>query len=311
MNNEVSLARKKSLILTGNTAFESIWKRTLSDDIDIKYAYRGSNNIFTAFVRIMAMKMKIPMNYLWYSKYDFSDYDRIIVFDSFINIEYLEWLRDSIRCETKLVFYYWNKISSRKIDPRKVKEIGYEVWSFDEGDCALYDLKYNPQFYAYSWYKGINVAPTVDVSFVGRDKGERQAEIDSLVEELNFQGISTQMYITARKWYKRFSSKRYQKYLTFDKVIAKELEGRAILDYGVPYQTGYTLRLYDGLCNGRKVITNNKNVVEQPFYSKSNIFVLGMDDISIIKDFISGEFDDESSQILSEYSIEEWCNRFI
>ena len=60
---------------------------------------------------------------------------------------------------------------------------------------------------------------------------------------------------------------------------------KATFDFANHKQTGYTMRFMENLCAGRKIITNNKRALSEPFYSPNRIHVF--DDLNFdgIKSF--------------------------
>ena len=307
---ECILYMKETVVITGNTAFESIYKYTEIDNADIEYAYNGSDSIILSFIRIIWMKLNLPFKKMWYKKINLSKYRSIVIFDTYIDSDYLHYIDEETNENQKKHLYFWNVYKNARLKKKDIEAYNFKIWSFDYADCKKYGFNYNPQFYAKSWYKDINVEPNVDVIFIGRDKGDRVEKVDEIVKKLERQGIKCRTYITAGKWYKHFQSKRYQRYLDFKEMIEKECEGRVILDYGVNEQYGPTLRVYDAVCNERKVITNNKGVKKLEFYSKDNFFILGEDREEDLVEFVLKPIS-IYNKTLSNYSCERWVERFV
>ena len=61
---------------------------------------------------------------------------------------------------------------------------------------------------------------------------------------------------------------------------------KATFDFANHKQTGYTMRFMENLCAGRKIITNNKRALLEPFYSPDRIHVF--DDLNFdgIREFL-------------------------
>ena len=301
----------KTIITTGDSAFESLYRYTKIPNADIEYAYYGSKSLFLSAVRIVWIKLALPLKRIWYKRIDFANYETIIVFDTFVDSDYLDYIKKKTTEKHNKCFYFWNTYSNSKLARTDIEKNGFRIWSFDYKDCLTYGFSYNPQFYANSWYEFIVPEPIIDVSFVGRDKGNRLEEIDDWFYTLRKKGISCNTYITADKWYLRYKSARYQKYLDYRGMIKKECEGRVVLDYGTPGQYGPTLRVYDAILNCRKIITNNPGVKELAFYSSENFFVLGEDDNKDIAEFINSAFVPICKNKLDYYEASSWIKRFV
>lgn len=60
----------------------------------------------------------------------------------------------------------------------------------------------------------------------------------------------------------------------------------AAFDFANHVQNGFTMRLMENLCAGRKIITNNKNVLTAPFYSPDRFFVYDNFNFDGVKEFL-------------------------
>lgn len=292
----------------GTYANETLWKYAYSDECIIENIFRGSNSYL-----LSALRMYSGGNFtsIWLKKKKNDDGIPIIItLDAGQTIDSLK-RHIASKCEGQsYIFYYWNPVEKCKIKPDSIKQMGYEVWSFDYKDCQKYGLKYNPTFYFESWYnqERFKEPPIYDAFYIGRDKGKRADKVEDIQLHLKSLGIDVVSYHTAPKWYKRFSDHRYQKYVDFQEMIALELKGKAVLDVVMDQQSGPTLRVFDALCNGRKLITNNPSVKDMRLYNPNNVFVLGTDNEEELVQFINSDYDSESD--VSYYRFENWLKRF-
>lgn len=234
----------------------------------------------------------------------------VVVFDGETTVFFLKWLKEN-NPDTRLIYYYWNAITKYSIMPEEISKLGYEVWSFDPEDCERYGIRYNKEFFCDSWYKGLKRQEdfSYDISFIGRDKNGRMNEI-LMLKQMIGNDFRWDLYFTAGKWWKGFFNKRYQAYLTYDQMINRQHKAKAVLDFASNKQSSITLRFYDALCNGQKVITNNKNIINDPIYNKENIFVLGIDDLQNLKSFLNKPFQPMDNKVIEECSILGWKKRF-
>ena len=72
-----------------------------------------------------------------------------------------------------------------------------------------------------------------------------------------------------------------------------------------------TLRPLEALQFKKKLVTDNKNIINYPFYRKENIFILGTDDIDQLYDFINSPYVDIGEDIIRYYHFENWLQRVI
>ena len=71
-----------------------------------------------------------------------------------------------------------------------------------------------------------------------------------------------------------------------------------------------SLRGLESVFLKKKLITNCKNIVNEPFYDKNNIFILGVDSISDLSSFISEPYKDVSKRLYEQYDFEKWIRNF-
>lgn len=295
----------------GSPANETIWLNVSSSKCVIDNIYRCSGSRFLSAIRLFSQKKFHYFERIWIRKVALRDklYSTIIFMDSCNSLEALKYHIRNKRDNQRYVYYYWNTVESRKIKPDTLKSLGYETWSFDPVDCKKYNMNFNPSFYHDSWYKfAVREPIKADVTFVGRDKDNRMKYVMDIMRILEQRGLVTLTYFTAPKWYKRFGDRSYKPYLSYDGVLKEELSGKAVLDCAMESQSGITLRVFDALVNGRKLITTNKWIKDYAFYNPESVFVLGDDNFNTITDFVKKPFCGKSD--LSYYKFDNWVERF-
>lgn len=221
----------------------------------------------------------------------------------------LKWINKKEKT-TKLVNYYWDCVDISKYPVKYVDY--YENWSFCKSDAEKYNMKYNPQFYVASMrLKNENVI--YDASFVGADREGKWKNRIQLVNEcyqtLKKNDLKVFFYFVTQsnaanpeiRQNKRLSEHEYNKIVSMSRVIIELVE---------PGMEWVTLRPLMALTNKKKVITNNKKIVDERYYSKDNFFVLGIDDESRLKEFVFSEFREIDKEILCYYEAKEWSRRF-
>ena len=99
--------------------------------------------------------------------------------------------------------------------------------------------------------------------------------------------------------------------MNYADVISMEIKSKCILDIVQPGQRGITWRPLEALFYRKKLITNYKNIKNYDFYRKENIFILGEDNMSIIKSFINSEYVEIPSNIVNKYQWAGWMKNLI
>lgn len=188
---------------------------------------------------------------------------------------------------------------------------GIDVYTFDQGDAEKYKLNHTYQVYVQD-YTIQDVIPKNDIFFVGNDKGR----IDYLYELYSqFQSLNLSCYFhVIPSKYRRYDSTYKQilhrDLIPYHKSIELIKESKVVLDILQPNQSGQTLRPLEALFLGRKLITNNRSIVNELYYHPQRIFVLGMDNIETLVDFVNSPFVDVDVRIKEQYEIRTWIERF-
>lgn len=221
----------------------------------------------------------------------------IILFDNGMYPDIIRYIRRKNK-NCKIIFYYWNFINDYNKSYLYDKNID-EIWSFDLKDCEKYNLRYNPQLYS----KNVpvnNKDEKTQIIFLGRDKGRKKQILD-LQSECHQMNISTDFHIIENEKYLI----NYEDYLKMLK------DSNTILDIIDNSHTGMTLRCMESLFLEKKLITNNLDIINYDFYDKNNIFVIGKDDLSNLKDFLTTPYKKVKEKIVNYYDYESWLNRFL
>ena len=113
-----------------------------------------------------------------------------------------------------------------------------------------------------------------DICFAGAAK-DRLDFLLKIYENLISNGISVSYRIVGvDKKQQRYNDKIvYNKQVPYESILETVYESNCILEVLAYKQTGATLRYYEAVVNNKKLLTNNKNVVNLPFYNPDYIHV--------------------------------------
>tara|TARA_B110000977_G_C10965411_1_gene450225 strand:- start:697 stop:1116 length:420 start_codon:yes stop_codon:yes gene_type:complete len=107
--------------------------------------------------------------------------------------------------------------------------------------------------------------------------------------------------------FKDFDYKKLNfKSLSIDEIIKYYEDSSIILDINHPNQRGLTMRTFEALGAGKKIITTNKEIKKYSFYNSNNIFVIDRENIELEKAFFEFNFNPINEDILFEMSITGW-----
>ncbi len=237
--------------------------------------------------------------------------ETIILFDTGNCREVIRFLREKYK-EKRIILYYWNPVSRSVYSDELASYC--ELWSFDERDCQMYEMRYNPQFYLneYAKYDMAGKKIVRDVFYVGVDK-RRGDTIQLLKREFEKHNVSYLFHIvrSGRKEDRSLLKEEYSPQLEYSDVVEHIKESRAIVDIVSENQSGMTLRPLEAVFFQKKLITNDKRIRDTDLYRAANVFVIGEDSWDRLSDIVYLPYDYSGYEELShKYSLKGWLERF-
>lgn len=225
------------------------------------------------------------------------------------NVISVEALHLNYKSVTKKILMFRNTYKSGLFD-LKVKNIDY--YSFDAGDCNKYGfLQYNQYCSGFDYInknKAKRKKQNIDFYFLGLDKGRRN--ILNLLEK-KLSSYTKKIVIKEQPTgFKKLSSRifkedKYQ-YVDYCSHLDNILACDVVIDIVKAGQVGLTMRTIEAIVAGKKIITNNKNIKNEPFYNARNIMIIN-EDVNIssaeIDFFVSCHVDNVDYSVLEKYSV--------
>lgn len=109
------------------------------------------------------------------------------------------------------------------------------------------------------------------------------------------------------KEFKNFDEEKISfKSLAHQEIVAIYENTKVILDINHPGQNGLTMRTFETLGAGRKLITTNPKVKMYPFYDPQNIYIIERGKIQFEEQFFKTDFNEMSSEIRESMSLKGW-----
>lgn len=300
MMNNINWQKEKTLILTQTDPnVDVMFKSWLKYGLHADVIFKNTSKPLRAVRRVVATHL--PGNFLagWLNdwKKELDKYETIIIHASELT-SHLPIYIHQINPQARIIYWYWNPVNSRTL-PSLVTDSDVEFWTFDKGDQEKYNMNFNIQYYS-----GIeNVKKTElknDIYFIGHDKGRRQ-KIDNILEKVKTSNL---------KYRADILSDGSKNYIPYDTVKKRVLESHAILEVNQQGQKGYTLRALEALFLEKKLITTNKSIINEDFYSPNNIFVVDIDDWERLPIIIRSPYDKEVNHFKNEYDVNKWFSNF-
>ena len=218
-------------------------------------------------------------------------------------------LYESLRKKgAKQVLFLLDIHAARKIDMNLAKSVFDIVYIFDESESKNMMIDYYPVPFS--------AGPSSDVAFVGQDKG-RLDLLFSIYERLHSNGLRCAFYIIGVPKEKQvpLDGVRYGGFVDYNTSLNYILNTNCVLELKVGDVDSYSDRVQKAIAYNKKILTNNHQVKNNPFFNDNMICVFdNVDQIDI--DFVREsttrlkyDYDDEYSPINFLKRIEEDLSR--
>lgn len=229
--------------------------------------------------------------------YSFPDYKLVIVMYS-IAIPIARIIREK-NPDISIVVWNPNSLFSRPVyQGLKKKRILFS--SFDPNDCKRLDWFYNPDF-LFSDLRVIPAHQGYDFLFLGKPRG-RECFLKDLEKQLVSFGYKCKFIMPS-------VSSEFIPYFDYLSLVSSS---KVIVDITREGQSGLTLRPYESLFFGKKLLTNNKTIFDSGFYNANNVLVISSPLVprTLIDDFFNSPSIVPTSKQLQNNDYLFWLNRF-
>lgn len=182
--------------------------------------------------------------------------------------------------------------------------------SYSKEDSEKYDMQYLPNFYFKQRTKEIQAEN--DVYTVMGD-ATRKELLEKIAMKLKEKNLKYSLNLIVEK--NDINSVKIN--ISKEKILLQEVlenysKSRAILELVRERNIGTnTFRTIECLGLKRKLITNNKKILNEDFYNENNILVIDENNIEIPLSFISSPYEEISKEILEKYYIDNWINKLL
>lgn len=227
--------------------------------------------------------------------------------------------------KTERILYIWDSLLNK---PLIKPLIGYftKVYTFDREDAASFDdMHFLPLFYTERYASNKNIIEqgavdkTYDMSFIGTVHSQRMTIVkkissDCVLLKLDFYRY---LYIQSRIifWIRKFTDIRYSRYhiedfnfvpLTPQQVTDIVMKSTAVLDIEHHKQKGLTMRTFEVLGSGRKLVTTNADIINYDIYHPQNVLIIDRKEPVINSEFFSSPFYRYPENTIEKYSLSNW-----
>lgn len=219
----------------------------------------------------------------------------------------------------KYIMYQWDSTNNNS-NAVMIAKYFDDILTFDPVDAKKYKWKYRPLFYIPELCR--NNHKTFDIAYICMLHSER-AQILTKLKKIckeNKYFLFSYLYQKLPVYLKHKYLQKERIYMSIDRgdiksrVLSLEqtyniyMRAKVIVDYASPRQNGLTMRSIESLGTNCKLITNNHNIVNEPFYNKQNICLYSSDSLTITDSFLNSEYEQISDEQKRYYSIDGWMD---
>tara|TARA_B110000037_G_scaffold216591_1_gene276004 strand:+ start:334 stop:1368 length:1035 start_codon:yes stop_codon:yes gene_type:complete len=222
------------------------------------------------------------------------------------------------------IFYTWDSFENNS-NALSILHFFDRKLTFDNLDAENFNIEFRPLFYI-DKYRKINYLkkPKYKVLFLGTAHSDRYRISDFIKNWCMDHKFSSFMYYYMESKIVYFLKSKFDntymgvkdfdykkltfKSLSIDEIIKYYEDSSIILDINLPNQRGLTMRTFEALGAGKKIITTNKEIKKYSFYNSNNIFVIDRENIQLERVFFESNFKPINEDMLFNMSISGWIN---
>lgn len=194
------------------------------------------------------------------------------------------------------------------------EQYNFRIVSFDEGDCNKYHLIHNQQFSYKIDGMAYDAEPKESIFFCGNDKG-RADELARFSDFLNQKRISHTFWIVPNKKTRHEIWKDNEivkiKPMPYESIIEEMQKYTVILEFAQKGQGGLTWNALAAVFYGKKLITNLKEIQHYDFYHKDNIFILGVNPLEGLTEWMAKPLHPIPEEIIRKYTFSGWLDSLL
>lgn len=321
---EKTLKDKKILFISVKFFnYEILIKKQMEDlgaEVDW-FDERPSNSFFTkAMIRLNKNVIASSINTYYrriIDKIKNTQYDCFLLFKGeAVPKFFLEFLRNN-NPNIKLIFYTWDSFDNNGNGLKIIDSFDFK-YTFDAEDARRLNIGFRPLFFAedYGRLYADRKEFENDIAFIGTAHSDRYIITEKIRNWCDRNGVKLfAFYFSPSKIlfrYNKLVNKNFKLFdykkisfnsLSHNDIIKIYKNSKIILDINHPKQKGLTMRTFESLGAGRKLITTNSEISKYPFYNKQNILIIDRNNIQLNKDFFEAEFREIEESLLECMSL--------
>ena len=257
-----------------------------------------------------------------------------IHFDLFLCIEntcfaksFMKHLRKHNK-DIKTALFLWDTYSTQQGGYKDYRFLFDKVYSFDRDDAMKYGMEYFPDFYL----PFHQCEEKYEACFIGTANHKSTSHRLHIISKLNRifveNNINAFLYVKCdnvfnrkriKKWFcfrkyineiRKFQNEGfiYFEPLPLEKVNEIMASSQIIIDVNHKNRQGMTLNVISALASGKKLITTNQRIAQEPFYNPNNICIINEYNPVIPKSFLKSK---AKPCNLNNLRLDNWLNHIL
>jgi len=227
----------------------------------------------------------------------------------------IERLR-ALHPDARFVLYNWDSLTTHDYRPW-LKHFDH-IATFDPSDAEALGVSYLPLFAIPRFFEiDHDRLKEQDLYFVGAiGTMHRFDALDRLHTFCEANGLTNRFHLKcspvmqlsllkARKSLPGVTGKS----LSFDGIVDMLEASRGTFDFANHKQSGYTMRLIENMCAGRKIVTENARILDEPFYREDRFLLVDGYDFSAVPEFLARPI--TSDLDVNAFGIENWARQLV
>ena len=277
----------KCWVIGCSTMHQAMWQdvEKLDDAVYVDGVFSEKNHMRLQLKKILiefAKKGLLPrlLKRFAYSCFSLNDLkytgrdDYIILVDNRVGwypMEYLDYMKKKFGL--KYVLIYLNPYDLCGSEVKEFQKRADIIFSYDKKDSEKYGFEHIISVYSSSFlnkYRNMEKEIESDICYVGGEGGrlKEQLKVFSAIERGNVKYDFT--IVGVKETEQLYQDKiNYSIPLTYEDYIMKEAKSNTILEILDKRHTGITLRTLEAILLNKKLVTNNVNLSDMPFYNPS------------------------------------------
>lgn len=184
----------------------------------------------------------------------------------------------------------------------KCKNDGFQFYTYNPYDAEKYGMRLTTQVYRKNWNEPDQRIQR-DFYFIGKSKG-RDEILLAIKEILKKKGFDVDF---------RVFEDKPKEFVPFDENVRLSMGSKCIVDVVLKKNNaGQTLRPLEAVFFKKKLLTNDKSVMECDFYHPDNIFIFDEENVNLdgIEAFMKKPFCEIDESIVKKYDVNNWLKRY-